>query len=124
MKIKLGQLLQIEQEVSQILQQKVNLTQKYKLGKLLKEATKEREEFAKVRDEAIKEYGSKTKSGQHEIKPGTKKFAEFEKQINSLLTEDVEVSSGKFPLSIFDNVETEDYYPFFMEFFIAQEDEA
>lgn len=120
MKIKLGQLLEVEQEVVKIIQHKVAISHKYWLGKLLEQAQKEREDFIKVRDEAIKEHGTKTKDGNFEIKPNTKKAEEFQKQINTLLQEEVEVNINKFPLSMFDNVETEEYYPFFITLFVEE----
>jgi hypothetical protein len=97
-----------------MLNEKINIKTKYWLGRLSEEVVKEKESFNKLRDELIKKHGEVSENGNVEIKtmiddkPNPKIF-DFQKELEELIKEEIEINFPQLDLEIFDFESENDY---------------
>ena len=107
-----------------ILNEKINIKTKYWLGRLAQQIAKEKQSFEGLRDELIKKYGEVSESGNIEIKamiddkPNPKIF-EFQKEIEDLIKEEIEIKFPQLDLESFD-FESENNYSYLLKYIIKE----
>lgn len=82
----------------------------FKVARLIRELDKENEMFDKQRIEIVNKYAKHDENGQiieenNQILIDEDKFAEFQEEINSLLSTEVEVNAEKLAVEDLDNME-------------------
>lgn len=133
-KITLSQILDIDVQlngfandkvqVKGILNEKINIKTKYWLGRLAEQITKEKQSFESLRDELIKKHGEVSESGNIEIKtmiddkPNPKIF-EFQKEIEDLIKEEIEINFPQLDLESFD-FESENNYSYLLKYIVKE----
>ena len=112
-------------QVKGILNEKINIKTKYWLGRLAQQIAKEKQSFEGLRDELIKKHGEVSESGNIEIKatiddkPNPKIF-EFQKEIEDLIKEEIEIKFPQLDLESFD-FESENNYSYLFKYIIKEE---
>ena len=112
-------------EVKGILNEKINIKTKYWLGRLAQQIAKEKQSFESLRDELIKKYGEVSESGNIEIKatiddkPNPKIF-EFQKEIEDLIKEEIEIKFPQLDLESFD-FESENNYSYLLKYIVKED---
>lgn len=108
-----------------ILNEKINIKTKYWLGRLSEQITKEKQSFEKLRDELIKKHGEVSENGNIEIKtmiddkPNPKIF-EFQKEIEDLIKEEIEIKFPELELESFD-FESENNYSYLLKYIVKED---
>ena len=111
-------------KITGILNEKLNIKPKYWLGRLSEDIQKEKTQFLKLRDELIIKYGDKNEEGLFEIKPivdnkTNPKFIEFQKEVEGMLNEEIEINIPKMDLDSFD-FESESNYSYLFKYIIKE----
>jgi hypothetical protein len=108
-----------------LLNEPLNLKTKYWLNKLLTKLQSEKKHFTESRDSLIKELGEVQEDGNILIpmlKDGEQNpnILEFNKQVQELLKQEIEIKVNKFQIESFD-FESDENYPTFMSKCIEDE---
>jgi hypothetical protein len=118
-----------------LLDEKLNMTQKYWISDLGKKAKALVDEVEPLRNELITKHGSKTseetievlpwieeKNGEESIRKPNPKFFEFEKEYSELFNQERELEYKQFLIEDFEDVKSENDYPIFRKFCTSRQE--
>lgn len=113
-----------------LINQKLNMSIKFDLNKILTELTTIVEGFEKLRNELIKDLGTELEDGSVSIpqtiedengeKVVNENFKKFMEQILEFERRSFEIEVPELKMSLFENLETEDYYGVFFKLITQQ----
>ena len=93
MKIILNELIGKRAALAKLVSCDIPVLASFKLGKALRVINNELQEFEKVRNDLITKHGTENKkTGNFEVKAGTKSMEEFIKELEPLLKEEIELN--------------------------------
>ena len=105
MKLKLSTIYQSIQALNELMSVKMKAKLAFKISTAVREINIPLEEFDKVRNKKIEEYGEKNDKGVAEIKPDSVNIIKFNDELKELLEKEEDINIETISINEFENLE-------------------
>jgi len=120
MKIKLSEILNSKDSIGKLLERELPIRISFRLTKLIKELDPELQIIEKHRIKLVEKYGKKNEeNGNTEVSGDS--VADFSKEFNTLLEEELDIDYEPIPISSLENISLSPFDVLRLEKFINQE---